>query len=213
MAEENNIITLSLLMGLLFITFSFVLYKRKALLMLRALFSTRYFQRLLHEGKLTNERIYFYPILLYIFAFPCLILVLFHFYIPEVLETYLPLKLYGITCGGIIAELLVSQFFLWFFTEIFNYQEQKHLYLTAKTLFRFYHAIFLICIIPIAWYAHIREMIFFVYTPFFVIILLAFFILFLRNINNTSRIHFFIYFCSLEILPWLLLIKLLFSNV
>jgi hypothetical protein len=31
----------------------------------------------------------------------------------------------------------------------------------------------------------------------------------LRSINGISRIHFFIYFCTLEILPYLLLIKLL----
>jgi hypothetical protein len=181
--------------------------------MLHALFSTRYLQQLLREGKLTNERIFFYPIVLFLFAFPCLILVLFQFHLPESLAVYTEFELYAILCGGVLAGFLVSQLFLWFFTTIFNYQEQRYLYQTTKTLFRFYHTILLICIIPVIWYTRTPDILFFVYIPLLAVIFLAFFILFLKNINNVSRIHFFIYFCSLEILPYLLLIKLLISNL
>ena len=211
--NTNNIITFSLLIGLLFITLSFVLYRRKVLLVLRALFSTRYFQQLFREGKLTNEYIYFYPILLYFIAFPCLVLFFLQFYAPKVLEIYSPLLLYGMACVGVATVFLGSQLFLWYFTTVFNYQGQRYLYITTKALYRFCNALFLIAIIPVAWYTRVPEIIFYVYIPFFTIIFFAFFIRFLRNINGMSRIHFFIYFCSFEILPYLLLIKLLIINL
>jgi len=181
--------------------------------MLRALFSMRYLQQLLRDGKLANERIYLYPILLYFLGIPSLVLVFLQFYAPEWFITYSPLQIYGISCGGVIATFLISRLFLWYFTGIFNYQEQRYLYSTMKILYRLYNALFLIVVIPMVWYVRIPELIFYVYIPFFIVIYFTFFISFLRSINGASRIHFFIYFCSLEILPYLLLIKLLIINL
>jgi hypothetical protein len=197
------------MIGLLLITLSFVWHKRKALIMLRALFSARYFQQLLREGKIANEQIFFYTILIHLVAFPSLLLAFLYNFFPELNQTYSPpISLYGIMFGGMVGGMLLSQFFLWYFTAIFNYQEHRYLYTTAKALYRFYNALFLVCIIPIMWFTRTPELVFFVYIPFFLIVFIAFFIHFLKNITGISRIHFFIYFCSLEILPYLLLIKL-----
>jgi len=203
------------MIGLLIVTLSFVLYKRKALLMLRALFSTRYLQQLLREGKFTKESLYLYSIILYIVVFPCLIIAFFQFYPLALFEKYslTPLEIYGIIFGILAAILLLSRFLLQYFTAIFNYQEQRYLFVTAKSLFRFYNALFLLSIVPVIWYSQIPVLIFFGYLPVFIIILSAFLILFLRNINGMSRIHFFIYFCSLEILPYLIVAKLLIINL
>jgi hypothetical protein len=211
--DTNTIITFTLLIGLFFITLSFVLYKRKVLLMLRALFSTRYFQQLLREGKFSNERLFFYPIFLNFITFPCILLVFFHFYTPKLIEDFSPVLIYLITLGGTVTVMAISQLILWYFTTIFNYQEQRYLYSTIKTLYRFCNNLFFIIIIPIIWYTRVPELIFFVYIPFLLIVFLAFIILFLRNINGAYRIHFFIYFCSLEILPYFVLVKLLVANM
>jgi len=197
------------MIGLLLITLSFVWHKRKALIMLRALFSARYLQQLLREGKIANERIFFYTILIYLVALPGLFLAFFHFYFPEFTQTFPhPSRLYGLLLVGMIAAMLLSQFFLWYFTDIFNYQEQRYLYTSLKALYRFYNALFLACIIPVVWFAQIPELIFIVYIPFLLVVFFTFFIHFLKNINGVSLIHFFIYFCTFEILPYLLLIKL-----
>ena len=182
--------------------------------MMRALFSMRYLQQLFREGKLANESIFLYSILIYLFTFSCLIITFFHFY-PSMwfasfsIPTWL---LYAITFGILLITLLLSRFFLQYFTSIFNYKEQRYLYLTIKALFRFYHALILWCIIPVIWYAHTPQLILYIYLPAFIIIFMTFFILFLRNISGISRIHFFIYFCSLEILPYLIIAKLLIIN-
>jgi hypothetical protein len=189
------------------------MFKRKALLMMRALFSTRYFQQLFWEGKLANERIFLYTILIYLITFPCIILSFLHFYFSELYATYQPVKLYFTLCTGVVVALLVAQLFLWFFTTIFNYQEQRYLYTTAKALYRFYHALFLVFIAPIVWFTRLPELIFFVYIPLFIVIYITFFIRFLRNLSGTSLIHFFIYFCSLEILPYFVLVKFLAINM
>jgi len=182
-------------------------------IVLRALFSTRHFQQLFREGKLAYGYIYFYPIFLYLIAFPCLVLCFLQFYAPEVLKIYSPLLLYTVTYVGVIVVLLVSQLFLWYFTTIFNYQEQRYLYLTTKALYRFCNAFVLLAVISVVWYARIPEILIYIYIPLFLAIFFTFFIRFLSNISGTSRIHFFIYFCSLEILPYLLLIKLLITNL
>jgi hypothetical protein len=183
--------------------------------MMRALFSTRYFQQLLREGKLATESIFSYSILLYLFTFSCLIITFFQFYPPAPLASYLlqPLLFYSITFIVLIVASLFSRFFLQYFTSVFNYQEQRYLYTIIKTLFRFYNALVLASLIPVIWYARVPQLILFVYIPVFIIIFLAFFILFLRNINRASRIYFFIYFFSLEILPYLLITKLLIINL
>jgi hypothetical protein len=115
--------------------------------------------------------------------------------------------------GCTAAVMSISQLLLWYFTAIFNYQEHRYLYSTIKTFFRFYNGLFLFFSIPIIWYAHIPELIFFAYIPFFFFIFFSFMILFFRNINGISRIVFFIYFCSLEILPYILLVKLFIINL
>ncbi|MCL2247529.1 MAG: DUF4271 domain-containing protein [Lentimicrobiaceae bacterium] len=189
------------------------MYKRKTLLMLRALFSARYLQQLLREGKLTNEGLYFYSILLCFIAFPCLILTLFQFYPITLLETCSYWQVYAITFGIPVVGLIISNSILQYFTEIFNYQEERYLYISIKTLFRFHNALLLLFVVPIIWYARIPELIFIVYIPMFIIMFLAFFVHFLRNISGVSCIHFFIYFCSLEILPYLLIVKLLTNNM
>ena len=186
------------------------MYKRKALLMLRALFSKRYLQQLLREGRLLNERINLYSTLLYFFTLPSLVLAFFTVCIQETkMEIPEPFQFYVMVLCGLVFLFFVSQIFLRYFTNIFNYQEQRHLYLSMKVLFRYYHALFLICFIPVVWYTRSSEVIYLVYLSFFILILLTYFIQFLRNITGVSRIHFFIYFCSLEILPYLLLLKLL----
>jgi hypothetical protein len=183
--------------------------------MLRALFSARYLQQLLREGKLANESIYIYSILLYLFAFPCLIIPFFQYYSITFLEKYSSSswELYGIIFGVLVAALVISRLSLQYFTSIFNYQEQRYLYTTIKALFRFYNALVLVSIIPIVYYAQIPQLIIFVYLPVATILFFAFFILFLRNISGVSRVHFFIYFCALEILPYLLFTKLLIINL
>jgi hypothetical protein len=182
--------------------------------MLRALFSTKYLQQLLREGKLINERIFLYILLLNLFVFPCLCLAFVQFYTPKLLENFLqPILFYGILTVGAVVVFFVSQFFIWYFTTIFNYQEQRILYSTVKTLYRFHNALLLVFLMPIVWYARVSEVILFVYMPLLTILIVTFFIRFIRNIDGISRIHFFIYFCSLEILPYILLIKLFIINV
>ena len=198
------------MIGLFFITLSFVLYKRKALLMLHALFSKRYLLQLLREGKLLNERIYLYSTLLYFFTFPSLVLAFFELSIRETkVAIPQPLQFYTLIFCGFVLHFFVTQLFIRFFTAIFNYQEQRYLYATTKALYRYYHAILLTCIIPLVWYTRACEVVYFIYIPLFIIIFLTFFIHFMRNINGISRFHFFIYFCTLEMLPYIILLKLL----
>jgi hypothetical protein len=183
--------------------------------MLRALFSTRTLQQLLREGKLANESIFLYSSLLYFFAFPCLFLAVFHLFFPQLLANF-PFSFFvffAIILGIVVVAPLISWMVLRYFTTIFNYLEERYLYTTLKALYRFYNALFLIMIIPIAWYTRVAEIITYIYLPFFLIIFSLFFIRFLRNLNGVSRIHFFIYFCTLEILPYLLAVKLLIINL
>jgi len=176
--------------------------------MLRALFSTRYLQQLLREGKFTNEYLYFFSMLIYLVFFPGMVMAFLYFYFPEILATFhYPILLFLLLLAATTLIQLLSWLLMQYFAAIFNYQEQRYLYLTTKTLYRFYHDLLLGTIIPIIWYARFGALILFGYLPLFAIIFVAFFILFLRNINGINRIHFFIYFCSLEILPYLLLAK------
>jgi len=178
--------------------------------MLRALFSKRYLQQLLREGKLLNERIYLYSTLIFLFIFPNLVLIFVELTNIEInLIIHNPLQLYAIVFAGFLLFFGVSRFFLWYFTMIFNYQEQRVLYLSLKALYCFCNALLFFCLLPVVWYTRTIEVIYFVYFPLFIILFFAFFIHFLRNVNGITRIHFFIYFCSLEILPYLLLLKLL----
>jgi hypothetical protein len=154
-----------------------------------------------------------YPVLLFALSFPSLLLVFFHFYAPPSFTAFSPFLIFFLAFGGIVAIMLLSHLCLQFFTTIFNYQEQRYLYLTIKTIYRFSNALFLIILVPVIWYARIPELIFFAYFPLLLIIFLAFLILYLRNINGASRFHFFIYFCTFEFLPYLLLVKLLITNM
>jgi hypothetical protein len=154
--------------------------------MLRALFSTRYLQQLLREGKLTKEYLYFFTILIYLVTFPSLLMAFFYFYFPETIVTFsYPILFYLFLSAVTVVAQQLSRIFLQYFTTIFNYQEQKYLYLSAKALYRFYHTLLLVSFIPVVWYARLPSLIFFGYIPLLIVIFITFFIRFLRNINGT----------------------------
>ena len=210
--DTNTIITFCLLIGLLFVTLSFVLHQRKALLMLRALFSNRCLQQLLREGKKAYDGLYLGSVIISCVVLPCIVTVLFYFYTP-LFNRFSPLQIYGMCVGGTLASFFLSQLFLGYFTAIFSFQDEKYLYVVIKIFFRFYNAILLVFLIPLIWYTALPIFVFVLYFPLFIMLGSMFFIRFITNITGKSRVYFFIYFCSLEILPYLLLAKCIEINM
>ena len=210
--DTNTIITFCLLIGLLFVTLSFVLYQRKALLMLRALFSDRSLQQLLREGKKAYDSLYFASLIISSVVLPCLLTFFFYFY-TSLFNRFSPLQIYGMCVVGTLASFFLSRLSLWYFTAIFNFQEEGNLYAIIKTFFRFYNATLLVFLIPLMWYTALPIFVFVLYFPLLVMLFGIFFIRFVTNITGKSRVYFFIYFCSLEILPYLLLAKCIEINI
>jgi hypothetical protein len=174
--------------------------------MLRAFFSNRQLQQLLREGKKGYDGLYSFSIILYVVVLPCILMTFSHYY-TTLFNDFSPLQIYSMCVGGTVAAFILSQSFLWFFTTMFDFQEEKFLYSLGKTFFRFYNAALLVFMLPLLWYTMLPVLIFALYLPLLVILFCTFFIRFLSNINGRSRVYFFIYFCSLEVLPYLLLVK------
>jgi hypothetical protein len=181
--------------------------------MFRALFSTRALQQLLREGRLASDSLGAYSIMLNIIVLPCFILAVFRFYTPYPFADSSPLFIYGMVFGSVLLGTLLSNFFLFSFCTLFDFQEQKFLYIATKAMFRFYNAGFLVFTIPLFWYTILPQLIFFLYLPLFFVLFVSFFIRFVSNINAAIRIQFFIYFCTFEILPYVLIVKLIVDNL
>ena len=175
--------------------------------MLQSLFSTRSFQQLMREGKLASNSLKINSTLLILIVLPSFILSVFYFFRPNIFDFFSPIVIFGITFGVVVICFLTSQFLLHIFCTLFEFHEQKFFYTAAKTLFRFYNATLLIFVLPLFWFTLLPKLIFFLYIPLFLLLFLSFFIRFVSNINTSSRIHFFIYFCTLEILPYILIVK------
>ena len=195
---------------LILIAFVFVFYRRKIILMIKALFSQRYFSQLLREGKLLNERIYIFDLFIIFLTQGLFIYFLLDNFFPTLFTSVAPLICYLILVGLVLFDYFFKMLVALIFTYLFEYEEERSGYYLNKLFYYTLNTLSLFPILILVHYTGIWQIVL-IYIPIFILTYtLMCYRLFTLNTKKINPFHFFIYFCTFEILPYALSVKFLF---
>ena len=207
--RPNNWMTLIFCVLLFLFTLMLVTFRRKLLLIFRALFSQRHFSLIQREGKVLENRISPLVLLFDILTITTGLVMFCSTYIPKAMSK-LPFMAYV----GIFFLLLTVAYFLKLlcnelYSNLFGRSKEHTAVNQYKFIFMTVFAVALFPLLILVHYTGIRAF-YYVITAVLVVLFSVWFYR-LMKINSPSRhsFHFFLYFCTLEILPWLLFLKVL----
>jgi hypothetical protein len=191
------------------------LFSRRRLDMIfRAVFAKNYANQLIREGNLFNERIGLVLFLIYLMVLSLFV----YLAIPLITKATLPLS------GGILYLLIIGFFIgLWFLkviivktlSRLFNTSEHSRELLANMYLFNLFAGIILLPLVSCMAFAHLEI---FFYISLILIGLIYTFRIFREAIIGFmvikfSVFHLLLYLCTLEILPLIVLAKILTRNM
>jgi len=210
-SENHNISTIILFISLITVTSLFVAFPQKITLLFTSLFSQRHFSQLLREGKMANKNLFDWIHTIIFLIQTLFVYIIIDYYFPKVFHLSHPVVLYLILLVIIMIDFFAKRFLSYIYFTLFNYKEEYPFYKLYKLLFNFSNTIFLMFIIPMSIYTDYWKFIL-LYIP---IIMITFLItsikIFLINPKKIQLLQFFIYFCTLEILPYLVVLKFLIT--
>lgn len=207
--QPNSWAVIVLCALLFFLTISVVLFRRRLSYVFKSLYSQRFYSLLLRESKVLEDMM-FPVVLLYDLLTVSLgtLMIVEHFYAHLVLKT----TYFGMF--GIIFAIMLALYFLTFtanivYTGLFEHQKERYSFNLYKFIFLTNVAIVLFPFL-IAYQATGYFFVLYAFIPVF-LALLGLFLYRIMKINprNINLFHFFLYFCTLEVLPYLILVKLL----
>jgi len=209
--ENNNLATLILLLTLVLFTLLITTYRNRVSLLLFSLFSSRHFSQLQREGKVSNKNFFFW---VHVFSFLVNSLLLYlittRFFSP-LTDPISPYLLYLLAILLVVLDFGLKRGINFYYYSLFDAQDEVIIYALYKLFFSFTNAILLIIIIPISLYSKFPHFIY-VYLPLFLInFSVTTYRLFRINPKKINFSNFFIYFCTFEILPYLLILKWLLN--
>lgn len=205
----NAIAFFALCVSLLFLTILTTTYRKKTFLVFQSLFSSRIFAQLLRESKILNERIFLYC-LAFIFPLQALFIstLILHFF-PDIqhILTYPQLMLSSLI--AVATDFVLKTTTASFVFKLYDYNEDRPNYILNKLFFHLCNSVFHLIILPIIIFSNSKYL-FFAYIP---ILLTTGIFLIIRilslNIRKIGLFHFFLYFCTFEILPYAIALKAL----
>lgn len=191
----------------LFLTIIMVAYRRKYFLLIQSLFSPRFMSLLLREGKILEERVFIVTLVFDLLTFALAGQILFAHYAPSIFDKLPYMLLYAI-----IFVCLLVLYFSKFLSNIiyaflFDYQNERYQLNLYKFIFITISAVSILPFLIITQFTGYFFIIYF-YIPVLIVYFVAFiYRLMILNPKKINLFQFFVYFCTLEILPYLLVVK------
>lgn len=207
--RPNNGLTLVFCLLLLLITTILITFRRKMTLLFRALFSQRHFSIIQREGKLLEDRMSPFVLLYDVLTITTGLVMFCTTYIPGPMSK-LPFMAYiGIFFILLLAAYVLKLLCNELYAKLFGRGKERTTMNQYKFVFLTDFAVALFPLLIIIQYTGHRA-VYYVIT----VLLAALFSVWLYrlmkiNSNNVQKYHFFLYFCTLEILPWLIFLKVL----
>jgi len=210
-AGVHTIVTTFFVLILGLITLIFILHRRQIIQILQATFSQRIFSQLLRESKLLKERIFFLQHFTNYLILSLFVFIVLHYFFPNITQFFSIELLFLIAFSFVFLDFLFKRLALSLYIYLSDYKENKDEFYFYK-LFHITSNCFILYPILIIFFFTQQPIALLIYLPFFII---SFIFLFSRfytfNKNKNLTFHFFLYFCTIEILPYVILLKIIFS--
>lgn len=208
-AQPNNWLTLLFCALLLLFTMILITFRRKLLLIFRALFSQRHLSIIQREGKLLEDRISPFVLLFDLLTITTGLVMFCTTYIPHAMSK-LPFMAYiGIFFALLLAAYVLKLLCNELYANLFGKKKERAVINQYKFIFMTDFAAFLFPMLIIIQYTGLRALYYVITGVLFALLCVWFYRLIKINSTSRHRFHFFLYFCTLEILPWLVFLKIL----
>ena len=207
--RPNNGLTIVFCVLLMLFTSILVAFRRKIMLIFRALFSQRHFSIIQREGKLLEDRMSPFVLLFDLLAITTGIVMFCTTYIPHPM-TKLPFLAYiGIFFALLLAAYILKLLCNELYAKLFGRGKEHTSINQYKFIFMTDFAVILFPLLIIIQYTG-QHAVYYVITGLLAALFSVWFYHLVKiNSNSIHRFHFFLYFCTLEILPWLIFLKVL----
>ncbi|MBR4913117.1 MAG: DUF4271 domain-containing protein [Bacteroidales bacterium] len=190
---------------------TFLTFRRKLTLISRALFSQRHFSLLQREGKIIEDRSSIFVLAFDLITITTGLAMFCSTFTPNAVSR-LPFIAY---IGLILILLIVAYVLKLFINEVyaglFDRDKERTTINQYKFIFMTDFSVLLFPMLILTHYSGLRAVYYLIAVVF--VALFAVWIYRMLKINSMSghRFHFFLYFCTLEILPWVLFLKVLLN--
>ena len=207
--RPNNGLTLVFCLLLLLITTILIASRRKTTLVFRALFSQRHFSIIQRDGKLLEDRMSPFVLLYDVLTITTGLVMFCTTYIPRPMS-----KLPFVAYIGIFFTLLMAAYALKIlcnelYANLFGRSKERITINQYKFIFMTDFAVILFPLLVIIQYTGHRAVYYVITSVLAALLSVLVYRLMKINSNNIQKFHFFLYFCTLEILPWLIFLKVL----
>ena len=208
-AQPNNWLTLLFCALLLLFTMILITFRRKLLLIFRALFSQRHLSIIQREGKLLEDRISPFVLLFDLLTITTGLVMFCTTYIPRAMSK-LPFMAYiGIFFALLLAAYVLKLLCNELYANLFGKKKERAVINQYKFIFMTDFGALLFPMLIVIQYTGLRALYYVVTGVLFALLCVWFYRLMKINSTSRHRFHFFLYFCTLEILPWLVFLKIL----
>ena len=207
--QPDNGVTIVLCALIFLLTISIVLFRRRFSNLLRSLYSQRFYSLLVRESKVLEEMMFPVTLLFDLLTVSLGILVIVTHFKAQLVTR---MTFWG--AYGAVFAVVVVIYFLEFtanivYTGLFDHQKERYSLNLYEFVFLTNVAVLLLPFL-IVYHAIGNFAVMYAFIPvFFVVLGLYLYRLLKINPRNINLFQFFLYFCTLEILPWVLLVKVI----
>lgn len=200
--------TILLCAALFLLTLLVVPFRRKFDLLFRSLYSQRHFSLMMREGRVLQERFFIFTLIFDTLVFALGVLIIMQHY-----DNILAQKMHVMLLFLLLFAMMMAMFWVKYlvniiYTNLFEHPKELYPMSLYKFIFVTDAAILLFPFLILVQFTHHFFWIY-CYIPLF-LMLFVLYVYKLMKINprQINLFNYFVYFCTLEILPYLLLAKL-----
>lgn len=178
-------------------------------LIVRSLFSQRFYSLLIQDGKIFRKPIFLLTLVCDILIFASTLQLIVRHFVVGLSDKVQDEIVYGILVAGLLILYFVKLISNHIYAKLYNCHAEAYPMNLYKFIFITNAAILLLPFLIIAQFSRFFVIIY-AYIPILIVLFLIYiYKLIILNPKKINLFQFFIYFCTLEILPYLLLVKLI----
>lgn len=200
--------TILICAALFLLTLVVVPFRRKCSLILRALFSQRHFSLLTRESKILQERVFVFMLLFDVMVFALGALMLLRQFRNPLVDKLSTMGTFGVLFAIMLGVYWLKFLFNFIYTSLFDHPKDLYPINLYKFIFITDAAIVLFPVLAIVQFTGVFPLLY-AYIPVFCVLFVLFSYKLLKiNPRQVNLFNFFLYFCTLEIVPYVWLVKL-----
>jgi hypothetical protein len=209
--RPNSWITLIFCLLLFIFTMTFLTFRRKLTLIFRALFSQRHFSLLQREGKIIEDRSSVFVLAFDLITITTGLVMFCNTFTPGAVSKWPFIAYVGLFLALLLAAYVFKLFCNEVYANLFDRDKERTTLNQYKFIFMTDFSVFLFPMLILTHYSGLRAVYYIIAVVFIALFAVWIYRMFKINSMSGHRFHFFLYFCTLEILPWTLFLKVLLS--